>query len=383
MAYYKCGKIFATQNSNTSIETASGAIANFRTSLAVPVLGCNAEFSASQASGTPTPSTPIPIVGVDKVNVTRCGKNLCGGSKLLANAQAYLTGGTTDTENKTFTFNANATTTSGLSFTSGVKFKENTAYTFILTCSKSNTTVGTNIRFLYTDGTTANLSLNEPTTADTKYTKAFTSNASKTLDKILKTNMSGITTLYYDECGVFEGTLTAQDFEPYNGTTAIINLGGTYYGGEVDAVTGKITLDHGLNTFDGSENWSATDTHIFRLITTGRNWLPVNAANWALGYLSNILRTDIRATGATSDKLPDHSFYITSQYLYVRCDEYELADFKTALGSTNLQIDAPLATPIVVYASNTAEIPTINGDNQVFADTGDVAVKYRKLHSDN
>lgn len=157
-----------------------------------------------------------------------------------------------------------------------------------------------------------------------------------------------------------------------------IDLNGTYYGGSVDAVTGKIPLDHGLNTFDGTEaNWSATDTHIFRLVTTGRNWLPVNSANWQLGYLSNMLRTDVRATGATSDKLPDHSFYITSQYLYVRCDEYELSDFKTALGSTNLQIVAPLATPIVVYASNVLSINTQKGLNTITSDSnGKMTVTY-------
>lgn len=156
-----------------------------------------------------------------------------------------------------------------------------------------------------------------------------------------------------------------------------ILLGDTVYGGIADITNGSVEIEHDLFTFDGSEGWSATDTHIFRLITTGNNWLPVNAANWAKGYLSNILQTDTRATGATSDKLPDHSFYITSQYLYVRCDEYSTAqEFTTALGTTNLQIYVPKAT--VSSSEIEAEVfETVKGDNNFYTDCGDSTVEYK------
>lgn len=303
-----------------------------------------AEFSASQASGTPTPSAPIPIVGVSAVQVTRAGKNLLS------------------TSYKSGYYNTNG------------KWVNNSSYgSYDITLKAGTYTFSTDLPncyiiryFIDTTETVINTE---------KQSQTFTL-AKESRFRISFRNIS--TTEITAPNSQLELGSTATEYEPYNGTTALINLGGTYYGGSVDAVTGKIPLDHGLNTFDGTEaNWSATDTHIFRLITTGRNWLPVNAANWQLGYLSNILRTDVRATGATSDKLPDHSFYITSQYLYVRCDEYELADFKTALGSTNLQIVAPLATPETVYASNTAEIPTILGVNNIFSDAGDVDVTYR------
>ena len=347
-------------------------IASFNTTFTDPLKACECTFQASQASGTPTPANPISIVGVDKVNVTDCGKNLCGGSKLLANAQAYLIGGTTDTENKTFTFNAGSTTTSGLSFTSGVKFKENTAYTFILTCSKSNTNVGTNIRFLYTDGTSANLSLDGTITADTKYTKAFTSNASKTLDKIIKTNQSGTTTLYYDETGVFEGTLTASEFEAYQGITALINLGGTYYGGSVDAVTGKMYPITKKGSLLKDLTWTY-DSQYSRFVSNAVADIEVYSARTTPLRCSHYLPiTD----GRPISQVPNYAIYAVSKVIYINDSRYtDATTFANSL--TNELVEYPLATPETEYASNTAEIPTINGFNQVFADTGDVTVTYR------
>ena len=236
-------------------EDSEGPIAICDTDLTDYLINCKCGFSTTKVNNT--------LVGVDKVNITRCGVNVCGGSKLLANAQAYLTTGTTDTENKTFSFSSTASTTSGLSFTSGINFKSNTAYTLILTAKKSSGT-GTNIRFQYTDGTSDNLG---DISGTDKQTKVYTSNASKTLKSIIKYTGSGITTLYYDETGVFEGTLTATDFEPYNGTTALINLGSTYYGGELDALNGRLKVTHDyIASYNGesiNEPWiSSLDDYV-------------------------------------------------------------------------------------------------------------------------
>ena len=324
-----------------------------------------------QASGTPSPSNPLPITGRTQIVATRTGKNLLGGSKLLANAQGHLPNGVTDTENKTFTFAASETPADGTSFTQGITFKTNTRYTLIFTIKKSTGT-GANIRVRYTDGNYINLSVS---TTD-KEVIVYNTVANKTLQDIRKYSGSGNTTLYYDECAVLEGVLTADDLAAYIGESKTINLGQMVLGGELDITNGSVEIDHDLFTFDGSEGWTATDTHIFRTITTGNNWLPVNAANWAKGFLSNILQTDTRATGSTSDKLPDHSFYITSQYLYVRCDEYDLAGFEAALGTNNLQIYAPKSTTSSL-TTQAEEFRTFKGDNGFYTDCGDSTVEYR------
>ena len=58
------------------IDTASGAIANFNTEIGADLVDCKAYIVASQPTGTPTPSNPLPISGHTESNITRCGVNL-------------------------------------------------------------------------------------------------------------------------------------------------------------------------------------------------------------------------------------------------------------------------------------------------------------------
>ena len=58
------------------VNTASGAIANFDTDLSLPLVDCKASIVASQASGTPTPSTPLPITGYTGMNLTVANENM-------------------------------------------------------------------------------------------------------------------------------------------------------------------------------------------------------------------------------------------------------------------------------------------------------------------
>lgn len=58
------------------IGSASGNPATFNTSLALPLVACNAEFMCTQASGTPTPTSPIPIVGVNDITLTVNGNSV-------------------------------------------------------------------------------------------------------------------------------------------------------------------------------------------------------------------------------------------------------------------------------------------------------------------
>ena len=48
MTYYKCGSIYTTQNSNVVVNTASGAVANFNTHLAMPLKSLKLDINATQ-----------------------------------------------------------------------------------------------------------------------------------------------------------------------------------------------------------------------------------------------------------------------------------------------------------------------------------------------
>ena len=86
------------------------------------------------------------------------------------------------------------------------------------------------MRIYYTDGTY----LTVTGYGTEKSTNVFVTNANKTVRNVTKTNSGGTTSLYYDESGIFEGVLTADDFVAYSGTTKSITFPdppGTVYGG--------------------------------------------------------------------------------------------------------------------------------------------------------
>ena len=58
------------------IGTASGNPATFNTSLSLPLVSCKTNFMCIQASGTPSPSNPLPITGVDDITLTVNGNNV-------------------------------------------------------------------------------------------------------------------------------------------------------------------------------------------------------------------------------------------------------------------------------------------------------------------
>ena len=99
-------------------------------------------------------------------------------------------------------------------------FKANTQYTFILKIQNDRVYGGdnvlyTNLRVHYTDGTDDNIVFSGKS-ANVWYTETFTSAAGKTIDYLYMAYQYGYSAFAVDECGIFEGVKTVDDFEPYN-----------------------------------------------------------------------------------------------------------------------------------------------------------------------
>lgn len=363
------------------VRTVSGSIAHFEDGAdTVPLKSSKFYITPTQASGTPTPSNPLPISGHTGLTVTRAGANLCGGNALLSNCQNYLPTGTTDTVNKTFKFTSGTATADGYSFSSGVKFKENTAYTVILSVEKSNTNSALNMRIRYTDGTNLDFSMPAGFDVDTKYTVVFTSNASKTILDVRKSSVSGGTTLYYEECGVFEGTLTATDFEPYTATTYPVSWSeqGTVYGGEVETVGGELTDKFkGVALDDVSLTWDYNSTQkVFRSSVLTGVKIPSSTTGKFSGLCSLF---SVEASTNTYNNAETYNNTIAIQNngrLIVSAQSFQgdVDSFKSALSGQMLVIerDTPTTTQITPV-----EINSLLGVNNIWCDTGDCEVEYR------
>lgn len=316
-----------------------------------------------QASGTPSPTNPLPISGRTQIVATHTGKNLLGGSKLLANAQAYLTGGTTDTTNKTFAFASTASTTDGLSFTSGIKFKERTRYTFIMTASKSSGN-GFNMRIYYTDGTNTNIS----GTGTAKNTVVVTSSNNKTVDKVTKYNSSGTTTLYYEECGVFEGVVSLADFEAYAGESKTISLGTTVVGGELDILTGQGKKTIGLIEYDETSGWTENTTGIYYISVSA---LGITTDIISCNIFEKIARGYSSALGNLQCNLNTNGTAINFKNEAIT----SLADWLTFVAANHIQIEYPLATEETFTATG-EDFSTSDGDNGFYTDCGESDIVY-------
>ena len=372
MAYYKSGQIYATQNSNVAIQTASGSIASFETPLQMPIVGCKININPVQSGiGTPTPDNPLPISGRTSIEITKTGKNLLGGSKLLANAQAHLPNGTTDTEAKTFLFYANETPPVDTSFSKGLTFKDTTKYSLLFTVKKSSSS-GSNIRVRYRDGVNTNLSVS----SSDKEMIVHETVSSKTLYDIRKYSGSGSTTLYYEESGVFEGYAYAEDFEAYKGETKTISLGQTVYGGTLDLLTGKLIIDYNIVTLTGGEdeNWNIySNGNGFYLVISD---MPTGAhmSGWCDRFIVGEDKdTMCIILGATT---------LNNRAYFAQANDIDgvnsLATWKEWLSNNNVQLVYPRKKPITVTLTPET-FKTFVGTNNFYADCGDVEVKYKNI----
>lgn len=154
---------------------------------------------------------------------------------------------------------------------------------------------------------------------------------------------------------------------------------GTVYGGTLDALSGVLTVDMAVKTFNGSESWSVHGSIA--------SWFYIDNAitdSYALASESNfaISNTYIQKKYADATRMNNGDFAIgrpnsSTTRLIVKDTRFTTAsDFKTALSSSNLQLVYKLDTP-VTYQLSAQEVTALIGANNVFADTGNVSVQYK------
>lgn len=169
------------------IATASGDIITFQTDMTAPLKSLSVDAEAT--------------------TVTRTGKNLLGGEALVDSILLTIPTATVDRTSGTITYAGNQPDNNSRIISTGMKFKENTRYTFLY----SYTGERRNFRWFYTDGTYDGSS-SVPTSG------VYVSAAGKTVASLRKIRYNNNpVTLNYNNCGIFEGRLSATDFEAYVG----------------------------------------------------------------------------------------------------------------------------------------------------------------------
>lgn len=163
---------------------------------------------------------------------------------------------------------------------------------------------------------------------------------------------------------------------------------GTVYGGELDVTNGVLTVNRAIRTFNGSEQWTryASSNNNFRFHTSVlEDRLVSNDANGT--QFSNYLATTtgiVSSGGSIIITGTRNSVTLMSvgvrMYVYVPdivVAEDDLNGWKTYLSEHPLQVCYLLATPLVFNVEPTV-IQSLIGENNISADTGDIAVKYNE-----
>lgn len=363
MAWYE-----SNGNSGGSLElkSASGDIATFETNLAAPLQSVIVDVVASQASGTPTPSTPLPISGYTEANITRCGVNLLHVNSRIdaTGAQVHYTSddnyiylnGTKSGDGYADLVNLTITLPVGTYYLKAFAISGTTSNTVELYAYDGSNNITGN---LFASERT--LTLAEPQTFRFRF--AVWADGTVLTDYkvgIVVTTASGISA-----------------FTPYNGQTYTVEFGQTVYGGVLDVTRGKLTVTWAKKPFAdlvGVGGWNRTGSGIFYIYPLSNAF-----SNFKSPFTDNPKSTHFNYQ--TSGTLQNGCFRCSDALYFVKDDEPNIASMKTWLANTDGFFTYELATPFDIDLTP-VQIRALVGVNNVFADCGSSAVEFVNKASD-
>ena len=344
-------------NATLITDTASGAIASFSDGAAMPVKSLTVDIEPVQSgSGDPSPTNVRPISGHTSAVVTRCGKNV-----LPVTAHTQTVNGVTFTVNTDGSIAVNGTANANTAFIlNTITLKSGT---YIASKGFASTTLLLNV---YDNDARTNIA----SVRDNEV--QFTSTGHSLNVLVYCYSGTSYNTIVYPMLRF--STETDSTFEPYTADTYTIDLDGTRYGGTLNVETGVLTVDRQIVDL-GTLTWTyqsansryyatlngrrleSSDSDVPDMICTTYKCISVNDFN------NNGMDYAIR--GNTS-----------SNTIFIRDTRYTDATTLTDALS-GVQLCYELAQPVTVQLTAQDDITTVLGQNNIWADTGDVEVEYR------
>lgn len=287
-----------------------------------------------EGEGDPSPENVRPITGYDSLSLTRCGKNLLDAPANYNNI--YVWGRQDLHQNGQPLFPAG-----NYSFYTPFNFLE------LQTLNEKGEQTG-----IWYSTTTVTI-----TALESFYLVLDSGNVEN--DGNLATMCTGSTPTAY---------------EPYTGTTAMLTLPETIYGGTVDAVTGEGAKTIHRAVLDGTEEW---------VLNAQMKDSGINGYQAHLEFLADDSYDCICSHfgGMMWDGvLKEDSVAVTSRVMVVRTNGSEtLEDWKSFLAAqyaagTPVTIAYKLATPTTFQATGGQSLPALPGTNTIYTDADTVTV---------
>lgn len=320
------------------VETETGSIASFSDGADdVPLKDLTVAIEPVQSgSGDPSPSNVRPISGWTGANVTACGVNIFN-----PDASTY----------ETFDLTGQGAYRYGHAYPSGT-------YTIIYTGTKDYFFYRVPTKDLSDRGVTVNIAPNSTTTV--------TVDANHMLWVFTQSTDNPASDLM-----IALGTETV--FKAFQGETYEVDWtteAGTVYGGTLDVTTGVLTVNKVYEEFNLA-NYPYTTTNGFDA------WSLTTTAVTSAGGNANGKICNITTYAYSSSALGVNHYYITVDTIVIFLEEGTARD-------KAVSFVYPLVTP-QTYQLTPQEVKTVLGQNNIFADTGNVTVQYRadtKLYID-
>ncbi len=164
---------------------------------------------------------------------------------------------------------------------------------------------------------------------------------------------------------------TATDYEPYNGTRYTTDLGRTVYGGTLDVVSGELVVDRAMVDL-GTLNWAnnQTGTNAFEAYST---------ANYVKSYTTNLL-SDVLVQKSSFVDVAEYTVRMGNDFLAVKVPKAIASSgtqVKQWLSDNNVTLCYELATP-QTYQLAPQEVELLLGQNNVWSDSGEIQVTYKR-----
>ena len=327
------------------VDSATGNPCTFDTDIATSLVGLSADIVASQASGTPTPSNPLPISGISSLEIVRCGVNLWDEETESGYINADGSYGSSATALRSANF---CKCGGGIT----VRFVKPAGYDVVPNICWYDE----NQTFIERSTTSGFPLLTSP--ANARYFKISMWNYGATYNNDVSINYPSTDTSYH----------------AYNGQTFTIDLGGTRYGG-VYTADGKLTLTH-VKIDLGSLIYGA-DTNRPGVFYAGIS--DVVSRTECLSETYNCIMRGVPAAADLSNY--DNSISTWDSYgrgIYI-IDTAQAAtsasDFKTLV--TGVDFVYELATPIEIDVSSISVVAVSGVNNITSNGNGDVTAQYK------
>ena len=299
-------------------------------------------------------SNICPITGWNQAKVTRMGKNLFDQSQLL-----QATGWVLNNDGYYYGIRSAFNIAFGGGFPVNPKFKPNTQYTLSFVGYNNQAISNTYFYINYTDGTRSIVAFGSA--IPTKYT--LTSTAGKTIAYVSGTFGSEGTIIAYIKDVMIEEGVSASDYKLYTSQTYSITLpteAGTVYGGELTINadgSGSLVVDRLGKTYTGAsdEGWTMSGVGTYVKVEVLKKSGSVPLSNQYLMETGTGTAFNIRPIG-------NNNFANKNEWL-------------AYLAENPLQVVFELETPLT-YSLTASEVTTLLGINNIWSDTGDVALTY-------